>query len=65
MQTYKLRWAGYLVRMPDNVTTKKYCCASQVVTQLSGRLRWLDCLKKCLLILKISLWKTKAKSMTT
>ncbi|GFV99475.1 uncharacterized transposon-derived protein F52C9.6 [Trichonephila clavipes] len=60
----RLKWAGLLGRLNEDRCCKKIFLAKPMGNRPRGRppLRWIDCVKKDLNILKFKNWRTVAKS---
>ncbi|GFS76469.1 uncharacterized protein TNCV_1620921 [Trichonephila clavipes] len=61
----RIKWAGQVVRMDDDRTTKKAFNAQPISTQRKGRpnLRWIDVLEKDLLVLRTKNWENTNRKM--
>ncbi|GFT27877.1 uncharacterized protein TNCV_10841 [Trichonephila clavipes] len=59
----QIKWAGHVVRMDENHTTKKVFNAQPISTRRKGRpnIRWIDGLEKYLLVLRTKNWRTLAR----
>ncbi|GFW60706.1 uncharacterized protein TNCV_570521 [Trichonephila clavipes] len=55
-----MKWAGHVVRMDEDSTTKKVFKAQPIGTRRKDRLslRWMDDLEKDLLVLRTKIWST-------
>ncbi|GFX01581.1 uncharacterized protein TNCV_3970841 [Trichonephila clavipes] len=61
----RFKWAGHIVRMDKNRTTKKVFNAQPILTRRKGRpnLKCLDGLEKDLLVLRTKNWRTLARRL--
>ncbi|GFX95670.1 uncharacterized protein TNCV_4885961 [Trichonephila clavipes] len=59
----RIKWAGHVVRMDENRTTKQVFNAQTIGTQRKVRanLRWIDDLEKDLLVLRTKNWRILAR----
>ncbi|GFV95371.1 uncharacterized protein TNCV_4573731 [Trichonephila clavipes] len=62
IKTQRINWAGYVVRMDEDRTTKKVFNAQPIGTRRKGRLnlRWIHSQEKDLLVLRTKDWRTLA-----
>ncbi|GFT69114.1 uncharacterized protein TNCV_3905011 [Trichonephila clavipes] len=60
----RIKWAGQVVRMDENRTTKTIFNAQPIGTRRKGRpsLRWIGGLEKDLLVLRTKNWRTLART---
>ncbi|GFV86930.1 uncharacterized protein TNCV_2198821 [Trichonephila clavipes] len=58
----RIKWAGHVIRMNEDRTTKKVFNTRPIGTRRKGRpnLRWIDDLEKDLLVLRARNWRTLA-----
>ncbi|GFV02678.1 uncharacterized protein TNCV_2743511 [Trichonephila clavipes] len=58
----QIKWAGHVIRMNENHTTKKIFNAQPLGTRRRGRpnLRWIDGLEKDLLLSRTTYWRKLA-----
>ncbi|GFS52608.1 uncharacterized protein TNCV_4852351 [Trichonephila clavipes] len=58
----QIKWAGHIVRMDEDCTTKKVFNAQPIGTQRRGRPNlWIDGIEKDLLVLRTKNWRTLAR----